>query len=336
MHVLITGVAGFIGFHTARRLLADGHSVTGIDNLNEYYDPKLKNARLELLLAIPGFSFQKIDIADALAISTLFKRSSFSHVIHLAAQAGVRYSISNPESYIQSNLVGFANILEGCRHNPVEHLVFASSSSVYGMNTAMPFSTQHSVSHPMSLYAATKISNENMAHSYSHLFRIPSTGLRFFTVYGPWGRPDMAAIIFTKSILEGHPLPVFNNGEMKRDFTYIDDIVEGVVRVIGKPATPSTQWNSTHPDPSISSAPFQLFNVGSSAPVPLLDFISILEQNLGKTAILNLLPMQPGDVVSTYSDTSPFEKYIDFKPNTPLETGIVHFVAWYTSFYTQI
>lgn len=335
MHILVTGAAGFIGYHTARRLLEDGNTVTGIDNLNEYYDPALKQARLDQLSGFSSFFFHRLDIADARALTLLFQKARFSHVIHLAAQAGVRYSLSNPEAYVQSNLVGFANILEACRHHPVEHLVFASSSSVYGLNTSMPFSVHHPVHHPASLYAASKISNENMAHAYSHLFSIPCTGLRFFTVYGPWGRPDMAPFIFTRAILEGRPLPVFNQGNMQRDFTFIDDIVEGVVRIARRPAHPSPTWDSAHPDPASSSAPYQVFNIGNSAPIPLLDFIACLERLLGKKAVLNLLPLQPGDVIATYADTSSFESAVGVLPQTSLGDGLEAFVKWHRAYYNH-
>lgn len=333
MQVLITGAAGFIGFHLSSRYASQGVAVVGIDNLNDYYDPGLKEARLRELSLLPSFSFQKMDFADSAALRQLFESNSFTHVIHLGAQAGVRYSLINPASYVQSNLVGFANILEGCRHNPVKHLVYASSSSVYGLNTSIPYRCDDPANHPVSLYAATKLSNEKMAHAYSHLYGIPTTGLRFFTVYGPWGRPDMAPFIFTKAILQGEPIPVFNQGNMLRDFTYIDDIIESVVRIAAIPASPNPAWDSAAPLPSSSSAPYALYNIGNSSPVPLMDFIQEIESQLGVKANMNLLPMQPGDVQATYADCSPLEKATGFIPSTPLRHGVQQFIDWYRSYY---
>ncbi len=333
MHVLVTGAAGFIGYHVSERLVRSGHTVVGLDNLNDYYDPALKEARLARLAPLPEFRFVRADLADDAAIAELFAAERFSHVVHLAAQAGVRYSLVNPRSYVQSNLVGFANILEGCRHSGVEHLVYASSSSVYGMNTKMPFAVGDAVDHPVSLYAASKKSNEMMAHAYSHLFRLPATGLRFFTVYGPWGRPDMALYIFTKAILEDRPIPVFNHGKMLRDFTYIDDIVDGVVGVLEHPAAPSSAWNPADPDPSISSAPYALYNIGNNNAVELGAFIDVLERALGKQALRDYKPMQPGDVAATYADIAPLRALTGFAPRMPLEQGIARFVDWYREYH---
>jgi len=333
MRVLVTGVAGFIGFHTAKALLARGDEVVGVDNLNDYYDPALKRARLDQLVGLPGFSFHKTEIAESAAMRELFAATRPERVVHLAAQAGVRYSLTHPEAYTEANLVGFLSILEGCRHNGVEHLVYASSSSVYGSNTRRPFSVSHSVDHPVSLYAATKKANELMAHCYSHLYRLPATGLRFFTVYGPWGRPDMSAFIFTKKILAGEPIEVFNMGKHARDFTYIDDIVEGVVRTLDKVATPDPAWSSDDPDPSISAAPWRVYNIGNSNPVELLDFIAAIERACGKQAKKILLPMQPGDVEATSADVSALERDVGFKPNTPIEIGAERFVAWYRDYH---
>ncbi|MFT5484281.1 MAG: UDP-glucuronate 4-epimerase [Halieaceae bacterium] len=329
MHILVTGAAGFIGFHVSKKLLDRGDTVVGLDNLSDYYDVGLKDARLAQIMSHTGFNFVKADLQDRFAIEALFHQHKFDVVINLAAQAGVRYSLENPRAYIDSNIVGFTNILECCRHHKIGHLVYASSSSVYGMNSAMPFSVHDNVDHPMSLYAATKKSNELMAHTYSHLYNIPTTGLRFFTVYGPWSRPDMAPTLFTKAILAGEPIKVFNNGKMQRDFTYIDDIVEGVVRVTDKPATPNPAWDGTAPDPATSSAPYRLFNIGNSNPVLLTDFISAIEKALGKTAIKELLPMQPGDVVATYANIEDLIEAVDYKPNTVLQDGVNNFVAWY-------
>ena len=331
MKVLVTGAAGFIGMHTAKRLLERGDDVVGIDNINDYYDVRLKYARLEQLKPFPNFTFIKMDIADRDVMEKLFAEHKFPRVIHLAAQAGVRYSLQNPHAYIQSNVVGFMNILEGCRHNKVEHLVYASSSSVYGSNTKIPFSEHHNTDHPISLYAATKKSNELMAHTYSHLYGLPTTGLRFFTVYGPWGRPDMAPMIFAKAIMEGTPIDVFNHGDMKRDFTYVDDIVEGVVRTLNNLATPNKQFDSTNPDPASSHAPFHIYNIGNHQPVELMTFIKCLERAMGKKAILKLLPMQHGDVIVTYAETEKLKQAVGFAPCTQLETGIESFTHWYLS-----
>jgi UDP-glucuronate 4-epimerase len=333
MKLLVTGTAGFIGFHTARRLLARGDEVVGLDNVNDYYDVSLKEARLAQLTPHSAFSFHRLDLADRGGITELFARGRFDVVIHLAAQAGVRYSLTNPEAYVDSNLVGFLNILEGCRHHGVKHLVYASSSSVYGANTRMPFSVHDNVDHPVSLYAASKKANELMAHAYSHLYGLPTTGLRFFTVYGPWGRPDMALFLFTKAILEGRPIDVFNEGRMQRDFTYIDDIVEGVIRTADRPAAPNTGWSGTEPDPGTSSAPYRVYNIGNHQPVELLHLIAVLEQCLGRTAQKNLLPMQPGDVPATYADVEDLARDVGFHPATPIEDGVRRFVDWYRTYY---
>jgi UDP-glucuronate 4-epimerase len=331
--VLITGVAGFIGFHLGKRLLARGDEVLGLDNLNEYYDVTLKKARLAQLKGQPGFRFYKLDLADREGIPRFFKKHKPGVVVNLAAQAGVRYSQENPHAYIDSNLLGFTNILEGCRHFGVKHLVFASSSSVYGANTKMPFSVHDNVDHPVSLYGASKKANELMAHTYSHLYGLPATGLRFFTVYGPWGRPDMALFLFTKAILEGRPINVFNYGKMRRDFTYIDDIVEGVVRVLDKPAEPNLKWSGDSPDPGSSAAPYKLYNIGNNRPVELMRFIEVLENHLGVKAVKNMLPLQPGDVPATYADVDDLVRDVGFKPSTPIELGIERFVTWYRSYY---
>jgi UDP-glucuronate 4-epimerase len=333
MRVLITGAAGFIGMHVARQLLERGDEVIGIDNLNEYYDVRLKQARLAQLAPYRNFRFVKLDIADTAGVAELFRKERFDGVVHLAAQAGVRYSLTNPHAYVQSNLVGFVSILEGCRHSGVPHLVYASSSSVYGGNTQMPFSEHDSVDHPISLYAATKKSNELMAHTYSHLFGLPATGLRFFTVYGPWGRPDMALFLFTRAILEGRPIDVFNHGRMQRDFTYIDDIAEGVVRVLDRPAEPDPDFDPANPDPAAGSAPFRVFNIGNHAPVDLLYFIETLEAKLGRKAVKNLLPIQAGDVPATYADTDALASWTGFTPRTSVEEGIGRFVAWYREYH---
>jgi Nucleoside-diphosphate-sugar epimerases len=333
MHVLVTGAAGFIGFHLAGRLLAAGHTVVGIDNLNDYYSVELKKSRLQRLLPLPGFTFQHIDLADDSAMMTLFAENAFTHVVNLAAQAGVRYSLKNPSSYTSSNVQGFLNILEGCRQNPVEHLVFASSSSVYGLNAKTPFSVHDTTDHPVSLYAATKKSNEMMAHAYSHLFNIPCTGLRFFTVYGPWGRPDMALYIFTDAIMSDKPIPVFNNGKMKRDFTYIDDIIKGVIHLLPCPPAPDPNWNTTTPDTASSSAPYALYNIGNNNSQELGTFISTLEKHLGKKAIINYLPMQPGDVTETYADIDDLAAKVGFCPSTSLDEGIARFVQWYREYH---
>lgn len=333
MKFLVTGAAGFIGFHTAKFLLARGDEVVGLDNLNNYYDPALKRARLSKLSGQKGFSFYETDLADRVGIEKIFKVDAPRRVIHLAAQAGVRYSIENPRAYIDSNIVGTMNILEGCRHSAIEHLVYASSSSVYGANTAMPFSVHQNVDHPLSLYAATKKSNELMAHTYSHLYNLPTTGLRFFTVYGPWGRPDMALFLFTKKILAGEPIDVFNNGAHARDFTYIDDIVEGIVRTALKTPTGNPEWDSMAPDPGTSAAPYKLYNIGNSNPVELLHFIECIENALGRRAIKNFLPLQAGDVPKTFADVDALAKDVGFKPATSIEDGIAKFVSWYRSYY---
>ncbi len=330
---LITGAAGFIGFHLSKRLLENGYHVTGIDNLNDYYDVSLKEARLEQLRSDPNFSFSKTDLSDKDGLDKLFQATQFDVVMNLAAQAGVRYSLENPHAYVDSNLVGFVNILECCRHNGVKHLVFASSSSVYGANTKMPFSIHHNVDHPVSLYAASKKANELMAHTYSHLYDLPCTGLRFFTVYGPWGRPDMALFLFTKAILEGKPIKVFNHGKMQRDFTYIDDIVEGVVRVMGRIPDPNPEWSGDTPDPGTSYARYKVYNIGNNQPVELTDFISVIEKNLGKTAEKEYLDLQPGDVPATYADVDDLIRDVGFKPATSIETGIANFISWYKSYY---
>lgn len=336
MNILITGAAGFIGSTLSLRLLSRGDNVYGIDNLNDYYDVSLKEARLKRCQQHKAFQFQKLDIVDRDGMAKLFREHSFDAVMHLAAQAGVRYSIENPYAYIDANLVGFGNILEGCRHSKVGHLVYASSSSVYGANTKLPFSEHDNVDHPVSLYAASKKANELMAHSYAHLYNLPCTGLRFFTVYGPWGRPDMALFKFTKGILAGDPIPVFNEGKMVRDFTYIDDIVEGVVRVIDRPAKPDPSWSGNAPDPATSYAPWRVFNIGNNKSVELMRYIEVLEKCLGKKAKLDLLPMQPGDVPATYADTDALDAGVGFKPDTPVETGIANFVNWYRDYYNVI
>jgi UDP-glucuronate 4-epimerase len=331
--ILVTGAAGFIGYHVARRLLERGDRVIGLDNLNDYYDVSLKRARLKELEKYPAFRFAKLDLADQAGVNDLFKREKPERVVHLAAQAGVRYSLTHPHPYISSNLVGFLNILEACRHGKIAHLVYASSSSVYGANTKMPFSVHDNVDHPVSLYAATKKANELMAHSYSHLYGLPVTGLRFFTVYGPWGRPDMSIFLFTKAILDGKPIDVFNHGKMRRDFTYIDDIVEGVVRVTDLIPTPNPKWNGDHPDPGTSKAPYRIYNIGNNQPVELLDMIGALEKHLGRKAEKRLLPMQPGDVPQTYADVEALTEATGFSPSTPLDVGIKRFVEWYRVYY---
>jgi UDP-glucuronate 4-epimerase len=331
--VLVTGAAGFIGFHLASRLLKNDCQVTGLDNLNDYYDVNLKKERLRLLESDERFSFAKIDLADREGMKELFENQTFDVVVNLAAQAGVRYSLTNPHAYINSNIVGFTNILEGCRHSRVGHLVFASSSSVYGANTNMPFSIHHNVDHPVSLYAASKKANELMAHTYSHLYGLPCTGLRFFTVYGPWGRPDMALFLFTRAILEGKPIQVFNHGNMQRDFTYIDDIVEGVVRVMARLPEPNPAWTGDDPDPGTSYAPYKLYNIGNNTPVKLTQFISVIENELGQTAEKEFLDLQPGDVPATYAHVDDLMNDVGFKPATPIEAGIGRFIAWYREYY---
>lgn len=333
MKVVLTGAAGFIGMHTSIKLLERGDTVIGIDNINDYYDVALKKARLERLEKFDNFIFVKADVENKAAIEQVFSDYSPDHVIHLAAQAGVRYSLENPHAYISANIEGFLNILENCRYNNVKHLTYASSSSVYGGNTKLPFSEHDNVDHPVSLYAATKKSNELMAHTYSHLFNLPTTGLRFFTVYGPWGRPDMALFLFTKAIIAGEPINVFNHGRMMRDFTYIDDIVEGVVRVNDKPALPCPNFQSDSPDPSSSNAPYRVFNIGNSSPVKLMAYIEALEAALGLEAQKKFLPLQMGDVPSTCSDTSELHNWVDFKPNTDINEGVSNFVNWYKGFY---
>ena len=333
MKVLLTGAAGFIGMTTTLRLLARGDEVVGLDNLNDYYEVSLKEARLARLTPHERFRFVKLDVADRAGMERLFAAERFDRVIHLAAQAGVRYSLQNPHAYIDSNIVGFMNVLEGCRHGGVQHLVYASSSSVYGGHTKMPFSEHDSVDHPVSMYAATKKANELMAHTYSHLFRLPTTGLRFFTVYGPWGRPDMALFLFTKAILEGRPIDVFNHGRMQRDFTFVDDIVEGVIRVLDKPAAPNPSYRSEQPDPGTSNAPFRVFNIGNHDPVQLLDYIGCIEDALGKKAQKNLLPLQDGDVPATHADVDALRDWVGFAPATDVRTGVQRFVAWYRDYY---
>jgi len=331
--ILVTGVAGFIGFHLTKKLLAQGHEAIGIDNVNDYYDVKLKQARLAELEPADNFQFYQLDLADRSGIADLFARIKPEKVAHLAAQAGVRYSLTNPHAYVDSNLVGFVNIIEGCRHHDVQHLVFASSSSVYGNNTKMPFSVDDNVDHPVSLYAATKKANELMAHTYSHLYGLPTTGLRFFTVYGPWGRPDMAYFLFTKAILSGKPIQVFNQGRMKRDFTYIDDIVEGIVRVLERIPQPDSDYASDVGSPGASSAPYKIYNIGNNQPVQLLRFIEVLEDCLGVQAQKQMMPMQPGDVPATYADIKDLSRDVGFKPSTPIEEGIARFVDWYRCYY---
>ena len=335
MKILLTGAAGFIGMHTSLRLLARGDTVVGVDNLNDYYDVTLKQARLARLSSHANFHFHKLDVANRDGIAALFAAEKPERVIHLAAQAGVRYSLTNPHAYIDSNIQGFTNILEGCRHNAVQHLAYASSSSVYGGNTAMPFSEHHNIDHPISLYAASKKANELMAHTYSHLYQLPCTGLRFFTVYGPWGRPDMALFLFTKAILAGEPIDIFNHGNMVRDFTFVDDIVEGLIRVLDKPATPNPAFNAANPDPATSSAPYRVFNIGNNQPTPLMDYIAALEGALGITAVKNYLPMQPGDVPATSANTDELNAWVGFKPNTAVKDGVARFVEWYRSYYKE-
>ena len=331
--ILVTGAAGFIGYHVTQRLLREGHDVIGLDNLNPYYDVSLKEARLASLRAHSRFSFERLELADAAAVSDFFRRIRPDRVVHLAAQAGVRYSLTDPHAYTQSNVTGFLNVLEGCRAVQVSHLTYASSSSVYGLNTSMPFSVHDRVDHPVSLYAATKKANELMAHSYSHLFGLPTTVLRVFTAYGPWGRPDMALFLFTQRILEGKPIDVFNNGAMKRDFTYVDDISEGIARVAFAPPTPDPAWNAKAPDPASSRAPYRLYNIGNHSPVSLLTFIEVIERCLKKKAVLNFLPLQPGDVLESFADVSDLERAVGFAPKTSLEDGVARFIEWYRSYY---
>jgi UDP-glucuronate 4-epimerase len=332
MKILVTGAAGFIGSHTARRLIALGHEVVGVDNLNTYYEPSLKTARLEWLRH-PQFRFEKLDLSDAAATAALFAREGFARVVHLAAQAGVRHSLTDPGSYVQSNVVGMLNVLEGCRHAAVQHLVYASTSSVYGANTDLPYSEHRGADHPLSLYAATKRADELMAHSYAALFDLPTTGLRFFTVYGPWGRPDMALFVFTRNILEGKPIDVYNHGRHRRDFTYIDDIVEGVVRSADHVPQRNPAWDAHAPDPATSFAPFRLYNIGNSQPVPLMHYIEILESTLKRKAQLNLLPLQPGDVPETSADVADLAREVGYRPATPVRVGVARFVDWFCSYY---
>jgi UDP-glucuronate 4-epimerase len=335
MRVLVTGAAGFIGFHLAGRLLREGHTVVGLDNLNDYYSVQLKRDRLQQLQGEASFSFAELSLEDTAGLEALYASQDFDCVINLAAQAGVRYSIDNPRAYISSNIDGFTNILECCRHARTPHLIYASSSSVYGMNTSMPFSVHDNVDHPVSLYAATKKANELMAHTYSHLYGLPTTGLRFFTVYGPWGRPDMALFLFTRAILADEPIKVFNEGRMRRDFTYVDDIVEGIVRLMGKPAAPDPDWRSDKPDPGSSSAPYRLFNIGNNQPVALMDFVAAIESALGREARKDFLPLQPGDVPATFADIDALSDYVGYRPSTPIAEGIQRFVDWYRSYYRQ-
>lgn len=331
--LLITGTAGFIGFHLAQRAIGLGYQVVGIDNLNDYYDVNLKLARLKMLQQLPEFQFEKIDLTDRSGLEALFSNNRFLCVINLAAQAGVRYSLINPHAYLESNLHGFLNILEGCRHNKIGHLIYASSSSVYGANKMMPFSVHHNVDHPLSLYAATKKANELMAHTYSSLYNLPTTGLRFFTVYGPWGRPDMALFLFTKAILDGKPIDVYNHGKMKRDFTYVDDIVEAIARLIPKTPTSNPNWSGRTPDPSSSFAPYRVYNIGNNKPVELMKFIEVIEEKIGKRAVRNFMPIQDGDVPETYADVQDLMEQVDFKPDTPIEVGVGNFVNWYREYY---
>jgi len=333
MPTLVTGSAGFIGYHVAERLLERGDEVVGLDVVNDYYDVTLKEARLARLARHPGYRHERVDLADAAAVTRVFAEARPERVIHLAAQAGVRYSLTHPHAYVSSNLVGFAHVLEGCRQHGAQHLTYASSSSVYGANTAMPFSVHHNVDHPLSLYAASKKANEAMAHTYAHLYRLPTTGLRFFTVYGPWGRPDMAMFIFTRKILAGEPIDVYNHGHMRRDFTYIADVAEGVVRVSDRPAAPDPDWSGDAPDPASSRAPWRLYNIGNHTPVELMHLIDLLETELGRAAIKNYLPMQPGDVPATYADIADLTRDVGFAPSTPIEEGVRRFVAWYREYH---
>ena len=334
MKILVTGAAGFIGSFTAKRLAERGETVVGLDNFNDYYDVSLKEARANLLAGYDNFSMHRLDLADRDGMESLFAREKFDKVVHLAAQAGVRYSIENPHSYISSNIVGTLHVLEGCRHHGVEHLVYASSSSVYGANTAMPFSVHQNVDHPLALYGATKKANELMAHCYSNLYNLPTTGLRFFTVYGPYGRPDMALFMFTRNIIEGKPIDVFNYGDHRRDFTYVDDIVEGVIRTMDHTATPNEDWDASHPDPGTSRAPYRLYNIGNEQPVELMRYIAVIEECIGKKAVVNMLPMQPGDVPDTWADTEALARDTGYRPGTPIEEGVRKFVDWYLEFYS--
>ena len=331
--ILITGAAGFIGFHVAERLLSGGHKVVGVDCVNDYYDPRLKEARLDLLKANGNFTFVKLDLADRAGTKSLFEQYRFPAVIHLAAQAGVRYSLQNPHAYTDAYIEGFLNVLEGCRHNDCRHLLFASSSSVYGANTKLPFSVRDNVDHPISLYAASKKANELMAHAYSHLYRIPATGLRFFTVYGPWGRPDMAMFIFAKAILAGQPIKLFNHGRMQRDFTYVDDVVGAIVRLLDRPPQGQPDWDASRPDPGTSAAPWKIYNIGNNRPHELTYVISLLEEEFGRPAVREMLPMQPGDVEATYADVSDLERDVGFRPSTPIEDGVARFAKWYREFH---
>ncbi|MBN2333828.1 MAG: NAD-dependent epimerase [Deltaproteobacteria bacterium] len=333
MKILVTGAAGFIGFHYSKRLLDAGYRVVGLDNLNPYYDVQLKHDRLAILQGYDAFTFVNLDLADQDGMAALFAEQNFSHVVNLAAQAGVRYSLENPRSYVDSNLVGFLNILEGCRHHHIRHLIYASSSSVYGLNTLMPFSVHHNVDHPVSLYAASKKANELMAHTYSHLYGLSTTGLRFFTVYGPWGRPDMALFLFTRAILADEPIKVFNHGRMRRDFTYVDDIVEGMFRLLDHLPAPNPEWDGRQPDAGSSPAPYRLYNIGNNNPVELMTFIETIESALGKTAEKQLLPLQPGDVPATYADVDDLQQAVGFRPSTPLTEGVEKFIVWYRSYY---
>jgi UDP-glucuronate 4-epimerase len=329
----VTGAAGFIGFHVAQRLLQAGHDVVGLDNLNSYYDPKLKEARLNILRNNPHFSFEKIDLADRPSMKRIFEEHRFPAVVHLAAQAGVRYSLQNPHAYVDANLEGFVNVLEGCRHNDCKHLLFASSSSVYGANTKLPFSVHDNVDHPISLYAASKKANELIAHSYSHLYRLPATGLRFFTVYGPWGRPDMAMYLFAKAILSGEPIKLFNHGDMRRDFTYVDDVTEAIQRLIDHVPTGDKTWSGDKPDPATSAAPWRIFNIGNNRPEDLMEIVGLLEQEFGRTAKKEMLPMQPGDVYATYADVDDLMREVGFRPATSIKDGIARFAAWYRDYH---
>jgi UDP-glucuronate 4-epimerase len=332
--VLVTGAAGFIGFHVAERLLRDGRTVVGLDIVNDYYDPRLKEARLEILQQHARFSLVRIDLTDRASIKSLFTQYRFPVVIHLAAQAGVRYSLQHPHAYVDANMEGFINVLEGCRHNECGHLLFASSSSVYGSNTKLPFSVQDSVDHPVSLYAASKKANELMAHAYSHLYRIPATGLRFFTVYGPWGRPDMAMFIFAKAILGGTPIRLFNHGNMRRDFTYVDDVIEAIVRLMDRPPQANPQWSGDKPDPSTSAAPWKIYNIGNNHPEDLLHVVALLEKEFGRTAVKEMLPMQPGDVPATYADVEDLSRDVGFRPSTKIGDGIARFAKWYRDYHS--